>query len=142
MGQVGVKLAQVGVKLASSWLKLASSWAQVGPRWPHAGSKWRQKSIRENMSKNSYFRITLNSIFDRFWRPRWPPREGQNFHFGGLETILEPIWPPGTPRGPPGYPQDPLREPRRPIWATFSSILERFLHRFGTYLRPTWSRNL
>ena len=102
--------------VGSSWcqvgLKLASSWAQVGPRWPHAGSKWRQKSIRENMSKNITFRIALNSIFDRFWPPRWPPREGQNFHFGGLETILEPTWPPGPPRGPPGYPQDPLREPK------------------------------
>ena len=124
LGQVGLKLAQVGVKLASSWLKLASSWAQVGPRWPHAGSKWRQKSIHENMSKNITFRIASNSIFDRFWPPRWPPRGGQNFHFGGLETILEPTWPPGPPRGPPGYPQDPLREPRRPIWDTFWSIFE------------------
>ena len=131
MGQVGLKLAQVGVKLASSWLKLASSWAQVGPRWLHVDSKWRQKPIPENMSKNITFRIASNSIFDRFWDPTWPPREGQNFHFRGLKTVLEPTWPPGSPRGLPGCPQDRFRELRRPIWATFSSILERFLNRFG-----------
>ena len=122
--RVGSSWPQVGSSWCQVGLKLASSWAQVGPRWPHAGSKWRQKSIRENMSKNITFRIASNSIFDRFWPPRWPPREGQNFHFGGLETILEPIWPPGTPRGPPGYPQDPLREPRRPIWTAFWPIFE------------------
>ena len=110
--RVGSSWPQVGSSWCQVGLKLASSWAQVGPRWPHAGSKWRQKSIHENMSKNITFRIASGSIFDRFWPPRWPPREGQNFHFGGLETILEPIWPPGTPRGPPGYPQDPLREPK------------------------------
>ena len=121
--RVGSSWPQVGSSWCQVGLKLASSWAQVGPRWPHAGSKWRQKSIHENMSKNITFRIALNSIFDRFWPPRWPPRGGQNFHFWGLETILEPTWPPDPPRGLPRYSQDPLREPRGPIWDTFWSIL-------------------
>ena len=124
MGQVGLKLAQVGVKLASSWLKLASSWAQVGPRWPHAGSKWRQKSIHENMSKNITFRIASNSIFDRFWGPTWPPREGQNFHFWGLKTVLEPTWPPGAPRGSQDTPKTLSESQNKPIWDTFWSIFE------------------
>ena len=90
-------------QVGSSWcqvsLKLASSWAQVGSRWPHVDSKWRQKSIPENMSKNITFRIASKTVFDRFWPPTWPPREGQNFHFWGLKTVLEPSWPPGPPRG-------------------------------------------
>ena len=131
--RVGSSWPQVGSSWCQVGLKLASSWAQVGPRWPHAGSKWRQKSIRENMSKNITFRIALNSIFDRFWPPRWPPREGQNFHFWGLKTVLEPTWAPGSPRGLPGCLQDRFREPHRPIWGTFSSILQRFLNRFGRH---------
>ena len=122
LAQVGLKLAQVGLKLASSWLKLASSWPQVGQRWPHVGSKWCQKSIHKDI-KHITLRIALKSIFDRFWPPRWPPRGGQNFHFWGLETILEPSWPPDPPRGLPRCSQHPLREPRGPIWEPFWWIL-------------------
>ena len=128
MASSWLKMASRCLSLASSWLKLASSWVQVRPGWLHAGTKWRQKSIHENMPKNITFRVALNSIFARFRPPRWPPREGQNFHFWGVKTILEPTWPLGSPRGSPGYPQDRFREPRRPIWVTFSSILERMLN--------------
>ena len=121
---VGSSWPQVGSSWCQVGLKLASSWAQVGSRWPHVDSKWRQKTFPGDMSKNITFRRASETIFDRFWPPRWPPREGQNFHFWGLKTVLEPTWPPGPPRGPPGYPQDPLREPRRPIWDTFWSIFE------------------
>ena len=137
---VGSSWPQVGSSWGQVGLKLPLSWAQVGPRWP-VDSKWRQKPIPENMSKNITFRIASNSIFDRFWLPRWAPGEGQNFHFWGLKTVLEPIWPPGSSRGPPGCPHDRLREPRRPIWATFSSILERFLSQHEANLRPTWSQH-
>ena len=113
--QVGSSWCQVG-------LKLASSWVPVGPRWLHVDSKWRPKSIPENMSKNITFRIPLNSIFDRFWPPRWPPREGQNFHFWGLKTVLEPTWPPGPPRAPSGCLRGPLRDQNCSIWETFWSI--------------------
>ena len=106
--QVDLMLAHVGSMIAmvpqvdSSWcqvgLKLVSSWAQVGSRWPHVDSKWCQKSFLENMSKNITFRRASETVFDRFWRPRWPPGEGQNFHFWILETVLEPSWPLGRSR--------------------------------------------
>ena len=85
-------------KLVSSWLQVGLSWAQAGSRWPHVASKWRQKSFPENMPKKITFRRASETVFDRFWRPTWPPREGQNFHFWGLKTVLEPSWPPGPPR--------------------------------------------
>ena len=97
--RVGSSWPQVGSSWGQVGLKLPLSWAQVGPRWPHVDSKWRQKPIPENMSKNITFRIASNSVFDRFWGPTWPPREGQNFHFWGLKTVLEPSWPPGPLRG-------------------------------------------
>ena len=119
---VGSSWPQVGSSWGQVGFKLPLSWAQVGPRWPHVDSKWRQKPIPENMSKNITFRIASNSIFDRFWGPTWPPREGQNFHFWGLKTVLEPSWPPGPPRAPPGYLRGPLRDQNCSIWETFWSI--------------------
>ena len=108
--RVGSNWPQVGSSWGQVGLKLPLSWAQVGSRWPHVDSKWRQKTIPENMSKNITFRIASNSIFDRFWGPTWPPREGQTNHFWGLETVLEASWPPGPPREPPGCPQVRLRD--------------------------------
>ena len=96
--RVGSSWPQVGSSWGQVGLKLPLSWAQIGPRWPHVGSKWCQKAIHKNIKKIT-FRIALKSIFDRFWPPRWPPREGQNFHFWGLKTVLEPSWLPGPPRG-------------------------------------------
>ena len=122
--RVGSSWPQVGSSWCQVGLKLASSWAQVGSRWRHVESKWRQKSIHENMSKNITFRIALNSIFDRFWPPRWPPREGQNFHFWGLKTVLEPTWPPGPPRGSQDTPKTLSESQNKPIWDTFWSIFE------------------
>ena len=140
MASSWLKLASSWLKLASSWLKLVSSWPQVGSSWPQVGLKLAQDGLMlapngvKNRSikiwKNITFRIALKSIFDRFWPPRWPPRGGQNFHFWGLETILEPSWPPDPPRGLPRCSQHPLREPRGPIWEPFWWILAWFLTRF------------
>ena len=97
--RVGSSWRQVGSSWGQVGLKLPLSWAQVGSRWPHVDSKWRPKSISENMPKNITFRIASKTVFDRFWPPTWPPREGQNFHFSGLKAVLEPSWLPGPPRG-------------------------------------------
>ena len=134
---VGSSWLLVGSIWCQVGLKLSSSWAQVGSRWPHVDSKWRQKSIPGDMSKNITFRIASKTIFDRFWPPRWPPREGQNFHFWGLKTVLEPTWPPGTSRGSQDTPKALSKSQNQLIWATFWPIFERFWRQHEANLRPT-----
>ena len=69
-----------------------------GPRWGQVGTKSLQKSIFKSIIKTITFRIALGPDFDRFWAPKWPPREGQNFHFSAFLELLGPSWGQDGPR--------------------------------------------
>ena len=63
-----------------------------GPRWGQVGTKSLQKSIFKPIIKTITFRIALETDFDRFWLPKWPPRGGPRNRFSRFWGLLGPSW--------------------------------------------------
>ena len=70
-------------------------WSQLGsilggfwkPRWGQVGTKPIPKSIFKSIIKTIIFRIALGADFDRFWIPKWPPRDPRRPKLEKLEVL-------------------------------------------------------
>ena len=81
------------------WSRLGSILGRFwGPRWSQVGTKSLQKTIPKSIKKMITLRIALGPDFNRFWAPKWPAREGQNFHFSAFLELLGPSWGQDGPR--------------------------------------------
>ena len=92
--------------LLNLYSNLHRFWNQLGPilggfggsRWRSVGTKSLQKSIFKSIIKTITFRIALETDFDRFWLPKWPPRGGPKNRFSKFWGLLGPSWGQDGPR--------------------------------------------